>query len=107
MTTEALEWQDTLPGLPITGGKRMRFVAALKERPGVWARYPHSLQPNTAYASRYINRDTFPGTEWAVREVDGETVLYGRWVGDDILPEPVPKYNKQALLYGLATPPRN
>lgn len=62
-------------------GRTKRFVAELKKRPGVWAKYPSVMSRNaaTVYAKQH------PGTEWTGRTLPdgtGRIDLYGRWVGE-------------------------
>lgn len=60
-------------------GRLGRFVAALRERPGEWALYPHFAGHRVAVT---FNRKQYPGTEWTSRSRgDGTYELYGRWVG--------------------------
>lgn len=55
------------------------FVAALKERPGEWAEYPHPLKFASA-SSGYQRR--YPNTEWTARlQPDGTYKAWARWVG--------------------------
>jgi hypothetical protein len=57
--------------------KRADFVRALKERPGEWAVYGRGLSASNVQTFRM----GYPGVEAVSRKVDGERVIYVRWVG--------------------------
>jgi hypothetical protein len=81
MTADELEWEDPPP---VQGkyGRVQEFVFLLSTRPGQWARYPHPYSPGSVryMVSKYPRRHA--GTEWCSRRIDGESVLFARWVGD-------------------------
>lgn len=77
---DGIVWGD--PPLSSKGrnhGETKKFVGALKNRPGEWAKYPHTVKsPSTATH----NRRRFPGTDWTTRgRPDGQFDVYGRYVG--------------------------
>ena len=78
-------WED--PGVShasTTRGRVVRFVEALKSRPGEWAKYPHELSASSVGSSVTVNSGRFPGTEWTARDVNTDAAaLYGRWIGEN------------------------
>lgn len=80
-----IEWVDAPPeARPFVPQERdpllIAFVAALRERPGQWAKFPRTYKAASA-RSRFTKQ--YPDTEWTVRKTvggDGKptNVLYGR-----------------------------
>lgn len=83
MNADQLEWGDPPATKPQAFEGRVKaLVTVLASRPGEWAKYPH---PYSASSVRYmVNKypQRYPGTEWCSRTVNGEKVLWARWVGD-------------------------
>lgn len=72
-----IEWGAPPPKATGRTGAAVEFVAALKTRPGEWAKYPTAMS-NCAASNL---RQRFPGTEWTGRkQADGKSLLWGRWV---------------------------
>ncbi len=66
------------------GVNRSEFVAALRARPGEWARYPTTFRtPQNGANAAGSARIKFPGTEWVSRKIDSDCIVFGRWVGPD------------------------
>lgn len=62
-------------------GETLKFVEALKERPGVWAIY---AERSTPWTSHYAYRKYYSGTDWATRKRDGKWIVFARYVGKTI-----------------------
>lgn len=80
LSVDDLEWCDP-PEPRSKSGRVIQFVEVLQQRPGQWAKYPHPYSPGSVryMVSKYPRRH--PGTEWCGRRIDGDRVLFARWVG--------------------------
>lgn len=77
---DQLEWEEP-PPVQVKYGRVQEFVDVLRTRPEQWARYPHPYSSGSVryMVSKYPKR--YVGTEWCSRRIEGELILYARWVG--------------------------
>lgn len=61
-------------------GFTQKFIEQLKTRPDEWAVYK-VMPPKKLWCSGSDYRLKFPGTVWAVRTIDGQVHVFGKWVG--------------------------
>lgn len=77
-----IEWVEMLPRERPSGleyRSTRTFVEQLKTRPGTWAIYKKYPKDGKALQTSQYAKN-YPGTEWTVRVVRNNKVVYGRWV---------------------------